>query len=422
MEEVEPEPEVEEVEPEPEVEEAEPEPEVEEAEPEPEVEEVEPEPEVEEVEEAEALNEVDESLTDWELYVDALSNARTTIWEGVFALAEEELDLINDFESIHANALALLESQSIEAPNISSEDLATDILYEIGFNGPIDDFLSDENVTDIYVNGFDQIYVTRNGVSAVEYRSFSSQSAYEQVLERLIHTHAFVKPEANSSIVRGKLPQGASFQIVAPPLTPEGPTLQVSRAGLGASSLSEMVENGKLSQEASDTLSTVLSDGGQTIVVASHSPQVRKGMAGALCSAIPIEGFRLAVLEGAGKVLPPHDNVVFLDGTDEEAITALKQMHVDCTIALELGVDSMAELLLESAAGMGGLIVTAHAASAQEVQHRLQALLSAQIGIADPTLIFGAAIDHIVVLDAQGALVSLNGVSLSKSGKLTLTS
>ncbi|HUG85066.1 MAG TPA: CpaF family protein [Euzebya sp.] len=94
--------------------------------------------------------------------------------------------------------------------------------------GVLEPLLADPNVTEIMVNGPDQIYVERSGRLMLSPTRFSSESQLFQTIDRIV-SQVNRRIDESSPMVDARLPTGERVNVIIPPLSLSGPVLTIRR-------------------------------------------------------------------------------------------------------------------------------------------------------------------------------------------------
>lgn len=121
-------------------------------------------------------------------------------------------------------------------------------LTDITDFGPIMPLLLDEDVTEVMVNGPNQVYCERKGkveLSSVHLRDNGKVlSMIEKVVEKLGH-----RMDGNNPLVNVKLHDGSRFTAIIPPLSVTGPTLTIRKAAKKQLQLQDLIKLGTITEE-----------------------------------------------------------------------------------------------------------------------------------------------------------------------------
>src|SRR5262249_13030435 len=127
--------------------------------------------------------------------------------------------------------------------------IADDIL---GY-GPLEPFLHDPSVTEIMVNGYDQLYVERAGKIEETEAAFLDDAHLLRIIDRIVSQVGRRIDEA-SPMVDARLPDGSRVNAIIPPLALRGPSLTIRKFAGNALSLDDLIGLGTLTQDAADFL------------------------------------------------------------------------------------------------------------------------------------------------------------------------
>src|SRR5690606_21034755 len=135
--------------------------------------------------------------------------------------------------------------------SVSKEQVEKEVFNEVMGLGPLEPLLSNSAVSEIMVNGRDQIYVEHDGVLTLTNASFSSEQALLNVIGRIV-SKVGRRIDASCPIVDARLLDGSRVNAVIPPLALKGPCLTIRRFSKVPLTVEQPVDWGSLSPEAAD--------------------------------------------------------------------------------------------------------------------------------------------------------------------------
>lgn len=145
---------------------------------------------------------------------------------------------------------------SLQSAKLSPHDrevMVEEILNEIYGFGPLQPLMSDPEVSDVLVNGSQNVYIEREGRLHATDIKFASDDHLLQLIQRLV-SRAGRRIDEVSPMVDAKLPDGSRLNAVIPPLALKGPTLSIRRFKTKALLFEDMVRYGSLAPEMADFL------------------------------------------------------------------------------------------------------------------------------------------------------------------------
>lgn len=137
----------------------------------------------------------------------------------------------------------LIVSCDLYVGRLTRRDLAERIVQELCGLGPIDEFLDDPEVTEIMVNGPQEVFVERNGILQKTEARFSSDAHVLDLINRVVSSVGR-RVDKSSPYVDARLPDGSRVNAVVPPLSLNGPVLTIRRFPERYSHFGELVSIG----------------------------------------------------------------------------------------------------------------------------------------------------------------------------------
>ena len=119
--------------------------------------------------------------------------------------------------------------------------------------GILDSILSDDNVTEVMINGPDNIFIEKNGTLTKLNRKFESQRRLEDIIQRIVGLAGREVNQANP-IVDTRLPDGSRVNVVLPPIALCGPTVTIRKFSKEPMTIEKLISYGSLTQEIADKL------------------------------------------------------------------------------------------------------------------------------------------------------------------------
>lgn len=251
-----------------------------------------------------------------------------------------------------------------------------------GFLGPVNAFLDDESVTEVLINGPDEIFIERKGRLARTEARFASVDALLSAL-RVIAQYVGRTFNEKHPILEARLPSGSRVQALLPPVSPSGPSVAIRRFSRDRLTLSKLLAFGALTPDAAETL-RILVECKQNIVVAGGTGSGKTSLLNALSAFIP-EGERILVIEDARELQLQRDHVVQLearppDARGEGAISirdlfrASLRMRPDRIVLGEIRGGEALDLVQAMTSGHGGCLTTVHATYPRDTMNRLETM------------------------------------------------
>lgn len=257
------------------------------------------------------------------------------------------------------------------------------VIAEILGYGPIDALLHDDTVTEVMVNGPDNVYVERGGRIERTPLLFDSTAHLMRIIERIVAPLGRRVDEA-SPMVDARLPDGSRVNAIIPPLSLVGPVLTIrkfSRVPLG---VDDLVRLGACSMEFMDFMKTCVASR-LNIVVSGGTGAGKTTMLNVFSSFIP-EDERIVTIEDAAELQLRQEHVVTLESrppnlegkgqiTIRQLVINALRMRPDRIVVGEVRGGEALDMLQAMNTGHDGSLTTAHSNGARDTLRRLETMV-----------------------------------------------
>nr|MDK8532997.1 ATPase, T2SS/T4P/T4SS family [Gleimia europaea] len=255
--------------------------------------------------------------------------------------------------------------------------VTTALMADIGGYGPLQKYLDDPEVEELYVNSPSKVFVARRGQSELTPVILGSEDV-KDLVERMLH-HSGRRLDLSAPFVDAMLPGGERLHVVIPPVAGREWSLNIRKHLHLDRSLWDLVEAGSLTQEAARFLSESVQDGA-TVLVAGATQAGKTTLARALAREIPPRERVITCEEVFELNLPNRDCVAMqtrsanIEGHGEVKLRDLVReslrMRPDRIVVGEVRGAEALDMLLSLNAGIPGLS-TIHANTAREALRKL---------------------------------------------------
>lgn len=278
-----------------------------------------------------------------------------------------------------------------------------EVLASVAGFGPLQPYLDDPTVEELWINAPDCIFVARGGVPERTPLALSD-SAVRDLVERMLQSTGR-RVDLSQPFVDASLPDGSRLHVVIPDITRRHWSVNVRKFLPAFGDLDRLVTAGSLTAQAASELRAAMARGASVLVSgATHAGKTT--LLGALIAACPPthrivtveETFELAV--SVPDIVAMQGRQPSLEGTGEVSLRRLVKealrMRPDRLVVGEVRDAEALDLVLALNTGVPGA-ATIHANSARDALGRLAAL----------PLLAGRNIDAAFVLPAVAASVDL---------------
>src|SRR5215471_19952192 len=203
----------------------------------------------------------------------------------------------------------LISEDQIPVTVTERERLIEEVLDEVFGLGPLEPLLKDPTVSDIMVNGFDNVYVERGGKLIETNVRFKDQAHLRMIIDRIV-SNIGRRIDDSSPIVDARLADGSRACAVIPPLSLIGPVLSIRRFGKKLLTTDDLIKNETFTRGMLDFLTGCV-QARLNIVVAGGSGSGKTTLLNTLSRFIPEEE-RVVTIEDTAELQMQQPHVVRL--------------------------------------------------------------------------------------------------------------
>ncbi|SEL13860.1 pilus assembly protein CpaF [Roseovarius nanhaiticus] len=322
---------------------------------------------------------------------------------------------------IHGAIRTLSEDRKMHLNGREVDDLVGAVLADMLGLGPLEALLADDRVTDIMVNGPEQVFVERGGKLEMTGITFRDNAHVFAIASRIVSAVGR-RIDESQPMVDARLKDGSRVNVAVPPLAIDGPTITIRKFPKNPVKLDALVAGGTLSTQMAGLLA-MASFLRLNILISGGTGSGKTTLMNAMSQFIPA-GERLVTIEDAAELRLQQPHVVRfetrppnVEGTGEVTMRTLVRnalrMRPDRIIIGEIRGDEVLDLLQAMNTGHDGSMSTLHANSPREALTRVESM-AALAGFAP-----GNGVVRRQLTDAVHLIVQ---VSRMRDGKRRITS
>lgn len=248
----------------------------------------------------------------------------------------------------------------------------------------LQELLSEDDITEIMVNGAEHIFYEKHGEILAWDKSFSSREKLEDIIQQMVGSHNRVINEAEP-IADTRLSDGSRVNVVLPPVALEGPVVSIRKFPKHPILMEQMIEGESISIECAKFLQ-ILVKAGYNIFISGGTGSGKTTFLNALSEFIPktervitIEDSAELQIQGIRNLVRMETRSVRADETLTISIrdlirTALR-MRPDRIIVGEIRGAECLDMLQAMNTGHDGSLSTGHANSCQDMISRMETMV-----------------------------------------------
>ncbi len=274
----------------------------------------------------------------------------------------------------------LLAESGVALNAAERKNIVRDIQDEVVGLGPIEPLLADPTVSDILVNGPNQVYVERHGRLELTDIVFFDDDHLMKIIDKIV-SRVGRRIDESSPMVDARLPDGSRVNAIIPPLALDGPLLSIRRFSIVPLKAEDLIYNKSLTPELAQLLAGMVK-AKMNILISGGTGSGKTTLLNVLSSAIPANE-RIVTIEDAAELQLQQPHVVRLEtrppnieGRGEVNQRALVRnslrMRPDRIIVGEVRGVEVVDMLQAMNTGHEGSMATVHANSPRDALTRLE--------------------------------------------------
>ncbi len=317
---------------------------------------------------------------------DSFADLKSRVQNRLIAELDPRMDLSNAEEvrrTVEETFNSVLDSESIVLTRVERMRLFEAISAEILGFGPIEPLLNDDSVSEIMVNGPNQVYAERNGKLVLTDVVFSNDDHVMRVIDRIVSPLGR-RIDESSPMVDARLPDGSRINAIIPPISLVGPVLTIRKFAKDPLTTDDLVRFGTMTPEMVVFLEACVK-ARLNIVVSGGTGSGKTTTLNLLSSFIP-EDERIVTIENAAELQLRQDHVVTLEsraanieGRGEVSIRDLVvnslRMRPERIVVGECRGGEALDMLQAMNTGHDGSMTTAHSNAPRDTLARLETMV-----------------------------------------------
>lgn len=277
-----------------------------------------------------------------------------------------------------------LSTMADELPeSIDTQELKSSVLNEAVGLGPLEDLLANDDVTEIMVNAYDDIYIEKKGLLVRSDITFSSDSAVMSAIERIVSPLGR-RIDESSPMVDARLADGSRVNAIIPPLALRGPTLTIRKFAKKKLTADDLLGFGTINQAMAAFLEMAVKQH-CNIIISGGTGSGKTTLLNIMSNFIPSTE-RIITVEDAAelKLVQPH--VVSLESRPanlegkgaipiRDLVKNCLRMRPDRIVVGECRGGEALDMLTAMNTGHDGSLTTVHANTPRDVISRLEVMV-----------------------------------------------
>ncbi len=261
--------------------------------------------------------------------------------------------------------------------------VAQEVADEILGHGPLEPYLRDPDVSEIMVNGHDQIYVERSGVLHPVEAAFTDEGHLRRTIDKIVARVGRRVDEA-SPMVDARLPDGSRVNAVVPPVALDGSLLTIRKFATDPFSVDDLISFGTMTPQVAELLRACVR-GRLNILISGGTGSGKTTSLNVLSSFVPPDE-RVVTIEDAAELQLRQEHVLRLESrppnlesrgeiTIRDLVRNSLRMRPDRIIVGEVRDGAALDMLQAMNTGHDGSLTTLHSNSPRDALARLETMV-----------------------------------------------
>jgi pilus assembly protein CpaF len=277
----------------------------------------------------------------------------------------------------------VIDSEQTPLSHADRTRIAQDVSDDILGHGPLEPFLRDAEVTEIMVNGPEDIYIERDGrIYPVDAR-FSDDAHLRRTIDKIVG-RVGRRVDESSPLVDARLPDGSRVNAVLPPIALDGALLTIRKFAADPFTDRDLISFGTMSPDVRDFLDACVR-GRRNIIISGGTGSGKTTTLNVLSSFLP-DDERIVTIEDAAELQLHQQHVLRLEARPaniegrgaiaiRELVRNSLRMRPDRIIVGEVRDGAALDMLQAMNTGHDGSITTVHANSPRDSLSRLETMV-----------------------------------------------
>jgi pilus assembly protein CpaF len=261
--------------------------------------------------------------------------------------------------------------------------IASEISDDILGYGPLEPYLRDREITEIMVNGPDQVYVERAGRLYSAHTAFTDDAHLRRTIDKIVGRIGR-RVDESSPMVDARLPDGSRVNAVIAPVALDGSILTIRKFAAEPFTVKDLISFGTMSAPVASLLSACVW-GRLNILISGGTGSGKTTTLNVVSSFIP-EDERIVTIEDAAELQLHQEHLVRLENrpsnvegrgeiTTRDLVRNALRMRPDRIIVGEVRDGAALDMLQAMNTGHDGSLTTLHANTPRDALARLETMV-----------------------------------------------
>ncbi len=250
--------------------------------------------------------------------------------------------------------------------------------------GLLDQILADDTITEVMINGPDDIFIEKSGKLTKMKETFESEQKLEDIIQRIVGKAGREVNQANP-IVDTRLEDGSRVNVVLPPISLKGPIVTIRKFGKDPMTVEKLIAYGSITEEIADVMK-LLVKAKYNIFICGGTGSGKTTFLNAMSNFIPKDERVITIEDSAELQIEGVENLVSLETrnansagagaiTMKDLIKSSLRMRPERIVVGEVRGGEALDMLQAMNTGHDGSLSTGHGNSTYDMMSRLETMV-----------------------------------------------
>lgn len=299
-------------------------------------------------------------------------------------LNEMKDDNVEDIvPKIDAMAIQIISDDESFRGLIDRKKVVEELIHDLTGFGPINPLLLDPDISEVMVNGPNQVYVERGGKLEISYVQFRDDEHVMNIIEKIVSPIGR-RVDESSPMVDARLPDGSRVNVIIPPLALKGPTITIRKFSKEPFTIENLIDFGTITRDMAIFLEACVK-AKLNIFVSGGTGSGKTTTLNVLSSFIP-DDERIVTIEDAAELQLKQEHVVSLESrppniegkgaiTIRDLVRNSLRMRPERIVIGEVRGGEALDMLQAMNTGHDGSLATGHSNSPRDMIARLETMV-----------------------------------------------
>ncbi len=277
----------------------------------------------------------------------------------------------------------IVDREAAGLPRAERQKIVADVIDEVTGFGPLEPYIRDEGISEIMVNGPEQIYVERAGKLERVVSNFRDNEHVMHIIDKIVSPLGR-RIDESMPMVDARLPDGSRVNAIIPPLSLVGPVITIRKFSRDPLTIHDLIRFGTLTPKMAKFLEGCVK-ARLNMIISGGTGSGKTSTLNVISSFIP-ENERIVTIEDAAELQLCQEHVITLESRPpniegkgaisiRDLVRNSLRMRPERIIVGEVRSGEALDMLQAMNTGHDGSLTTGHANSPRDILSRLETMV-----------------------------------------------